>query len=143
MTNSNTYQYLLEQDRFGLRLAARLSDSTDELPYEISERLRAARVQAVSKRKTVVLKKTARASSFGDGGTLTLGSENTTWWEKLASTAPLLILVFGLIAVNLIQDDNHAKEIAEIDAALLTDDLPPTAYADPGFVQYLKMSSGQ
>ena len=27
---------------------------------------------------------------------------------------------------------------AELDAALLTDDLPPAAYSDPGFLQYLK-----
>jgi hypothetical protein len=25
-----------------------------------------------------------------------------------------------------------------VDAALLTDDLPPSAYADPGFAQFLK-----
>jgi len=143
MTNSNTYQYQLSQDRFGLRVAARLSDSSDDLPYEIAERLRATREQAVAKRKTLALKAVPRASQFGNVGTITMGSEETSWWDKIASTAPLLILVVGLIAVNLIQDDKHAREIAEIDSALLTDDLPPSAYADPGFVQYLKISSGQ
>ena len=49
----------------------------------------------------------------------------------------------GLIAINVIQDDNRASELAEIDAALLTDDLPPSAYADPGFSQFLKISSVQ
>ena len=29
-------------------------------------------------------------------------------------------------------------ELAEVDAALLTDALPPAAYADPGFLQFLK-----
>ena len=29
-------------------------------------------------------------------------------------------------------------EVAEVDAALLTDDLPPAAFSDPGFVQFLK-----
>ena len=32
---------------------------------------------------------------------------------------------------------------AEVDAALLTDDLPPAAYADPGFAQYLKSSGNR
>lgn len=27
-------------------------------------------------------------------------------------------------------------EVAEVDTALLTDDLPPAAYADSGFIQY-------
>jgi hypothetical protein len=143
MTNSKTYQYQLSKDSFGMRLAARLSDSSDDLPYEISERLRATREQAVGRRKAVALKAMPRASQLGHAVTATMGSEETSWWDKIASTAPLLILIFGLIAVNLIQDDTHAKEIAEIDSALLTDDLPPSAYADPGFVQYLKMSSGQ
>ena len=44
----------------------------------------------------------------------------------------------GLIAINVIQDDDRTMEVADLDAALLTDDLPPEAYADPGFLQYLK-----
>ena len=51
MTNSHLYQNQLAQDRFGLRVTARLSDAADDLPYEISERLRAARMQALGKRK--------------------------------------------------------------------------------------------
>jgi hypothetical protein len=34
--------------------------------------------------------------------------------------------------------DNRANELAEVDSALLIDDLPPAAYADPGFLQFLK-----
>jgi hypothetical protein len=28
--------------------------------------------------------------------------------------------------------------LAEVDVALLTDELPPAAFADPGFLQFLK-----
>jgi len=143
MTNSTIYQHDLEQERFGLRVASRLSDSLDDLPYEISERLRAARVQAVSKRKIVATKMVTGVVNLGGGSSLTLGSDQPNWWGKLAAAAPLLMLVLGLIAINLIQDDIHIKEIADLDAALLTDDLPPAAYTDPGFAHYLKISSGQ
>ena len=51
---------------------------------------------------------------------------------------PLIALLVGLIAITMVQNDNRAREVAEIDAALLTDDLPPSAYTDPGFVQFLK-----
>jgi hypothetical protein len=37
-----------------------------------------------------------------------------------------------------VQNEHRAHEVAEVDAALLTDDLPPSAYADPGFIQFLK-----
>ncbi|MBC7727039.1 MAG: DUF3619 family protein, partial [Microbacteriaceae bacterium] len=41
-----------------------------------------------------------------------------------------------------VQNDHRASEVAEVDAAILTDDLPPSAYADPGFAQFLR-SGGQ
>jgi hypothetical protein len=53
---------------------------------------------------------------------------------------PLVALVVGLLVINSIQNDNRAQEVAEVDVALLTDELPPAAFADPGFVQYLKVT---
>jgi hypothetical protein len=36
------------------------------------------------------------------------------------------------------QNEDRARELAEVDVALLTDDLPPAAFSDPGFLQFLK-----
>jgi len=44
----------------------------------------------------------------------------------------------GLLTINSLQKDNFVLELAEVDSALLTDDLPPDAFSDPGFVQFLK-----
>ena len=55
----NTDQLPASQDRFGHRVAARLSAGTAELPYEVSERLRAARTQALARRKRVAGLRTA------------------------------------------------------------------------------------
>jgi hypothetical protein len=44
-----------------------------------------------------------------------------------------------LLTINMVLDEFRANEVAEVDAALLTDDLPPTAYTDPGFVHFLKL----
>ena len=144
MTNSYQYQNQLAQDRFALRMTARLSDAADDLPYDILERLRATRVQALGKRKTAFTTHTATSMAVsGDTATLTFGTENLGWWGRIAAAVPLLALVFGLIAINIIQDDNRANELAEIDAELLTDDLPPAAFTDPGFTQFLKLSMGQ
>lgn len=142
MTNLHLYQNQVVQDRFGLKVAARLADGTDGLPYHISERLRAARVQALGKRK--VATRTARSvNQSGGAATLTFGSDHLSWWDRVAAALPLLILILGLVAINVVQNDRRANEIAEIDSALLTDDLPPTAYSDPGFAQFLKNRSGQ
>jgi len=142
MTNSHLYQNLVAQDRFGLQVAARLSDAADELPYDISERLRAARTRALSQRR-IAVQTASSVTRSGAAATLTFGTEHLNWWDRVAAAAPLLALVLGLVAINVIQNDKRANEIAEIDAALLTDDLPPAAYADPGFTQFLKSRTGQ
>lgn len=143
MNNSYQYQNQLAEDRFGLRVTARLSDAADDLPYDISERLRAARTQALGKRKISVAR-TASSVAVSDGAaSLTFGDEHFNWWDRVVAALPLLALVLGLITINVIQNDNRANELAEIDAALLTDDLPPTAYTDPGFAQFLKLNAGQ
>jgi len=132
-------------ERFALRVTARLSSGTDDLPYDISERLRASRMQALAKRRVVApVKRMAPASvviSMGASATLGRGSEGGSWWNAVVSAVPLLALVVGLVVINSAQDERSASDVAEVDAALLTDDLPPDAYADPGFVQFLKTSA--
>ena len=103
--------------------------ATCELPHEIGERLRAARVQAVARRKVVPQLRT-RA-----GGRVERrhgGARRGGWWTRIGSVVPLVALVAGPVAISVLQDDNRANELAEVDAALLTDDLPPAAYTDPG-----------
>ena len=131
-------------ERFALRVATRLSSGADELPYDISERLRASRMQALAKRKKVAAPAHIAAPVIVNGGgsaTLGRGGEGGGWWSALISAVPLMALVVGLVVINIAQDEDSANDLAEVDAALLTDDLPPAAYADPGFVQFLKTSA--
>jgi hypothetical protein len=139
MTNSYHKRADILQDRFGLKAASYLSAGASDLPHDISERLRAARVQAVSKRKIAQLEPAAQVVGYGGSATLGWGG-GVSWWARIGSVVPLIALVVGLLAINSIQNDNRAQEVAEVDAALLTDDLPPAAFADPGFVQFLKAS---
>lgn len=141
MKNSHQYGQQNREDHFGLLLAARLDDAAMDLPHDISERLRAGRVRALGKRKISLARLAPSMAVSGTAGTLTAGSENLSWWDRIAAAIPLLALVLGLIIIKVVQDDRRANELAEIDAALLIDDLPPSAYADPGFTQFLKMSS--
>ena len=160
MTNTNTLQLSnfrqqyqgqlaneLAQERLGLAIAARLSDASSQLPHDISERLRAARMQAIGKRKvanartapSVAASGSAAAMTFGDA----FGDEKFSLWNAIASALPLVALIVGLVSINYVQNDNRARELAEVDSALLTDDLPPTAYTDSGFLQFLKAKRDQ
>jgi len=139
MTNSLQKRADILQDRFGLKTASYLSAGAADLPYDISERLRAARFQAVANRKVAKTQTAGGVVSNGASAALTWGSDDgLSWWARIGSVLPLIALVVGLLVINSIQSDNRAQELAEVDVALLTDELPPAAFADPGFVQYLK-----
>lgn len=135
------------QTRFALRVAGRLSEGSEALPADVTERLRFARDLAIERARASrkasasaseeIVSLAAGAAAMGAGP----GQESSTpLWAKIASILPLLALVAGLL---LIQESNTKAQIveaAEIDAALLSDDLPPGAYSDPGFLEYLKSS---
>ena len=143
MTNSYQQSYSkradILQERFGLKTASYLSAGAAGLPHDISERLRVARLQAVAQRKVVRLEPAVQVVGYGGSATLGWGG-GVSWWARVGSVVPLIALVVGLLSINSIQNDNRAREVAEVDAALLTDELPPAAFADPGFVQFLKSS---
>ncbi|MFM8636357.1 MAG: DUF3619 family protein, partial [Betaproteobacteria bacterium] len=61
-----------------------------------------------------------------------------SWWTKLVSALPLLILALGFLAIQDTLAEHQIQAAAEVDAALLTDDLPPQAYSDPGFAEFLR-----
>lgn len=141
MTYSNKNRADILQDRFALKAVAYLSTGTANLPHDISERLRAARAQAVSKRKIAKAQTAGSTVNLGGSAALTWGSsDGLSWWGRIGSVMPLIALVVGMLTINVVQSDNRAQEIAEVDAALLTDDLPPAAFSDPGFLQFLKTS---
>ena len=129
---------LKTEDQFGQLVARALSANLEQLPYEVQERLRAGRMRALAARRvSPVLATRPQAQQMGDG-TLTMGA---LWrgWTPLASLFPMVLLVVGLLTINVVLDEYRANEVAEVDSALLTDDLPPTAYTDPGFVHFLKL----
>ncbi len=139
MTNSLQKRTHILEDRFGLKTASYLSVGAADLPYDISERLRAARMQSLAKRKIAKAETAGGVVNAGASAALLWGSgDGLGWWARIGSVVPLIALVVGLLAINSIQNDNRAQEVAEVDAALLTDELPPAAFADPGFVQFLK-----
>jgi Protein of unknown function (DUF3619) len=58
--------------------------------------------------------------------------------QWLLGLAPIVILSVAMMMVSDNLQTSRSMEIAEVDAAILIDDLPPEAYADPGFLQFVK-----
>lgn len=143
MTTTEALRAQQAADQYGRRVAARLVAGEAQIPYEISERLRVARVQALARRKRVQPVLAPQVLASGGAATLGFGDEGLSFWQSVASALPILVLAAGLVLIHSIQNDSRASELAEVDSALLTDDLPPAAYADPGFVQFLKSGGGE
>jgi hypothetical protein len=127
-----------QADQFGRSSAALLRQGSQNLPTHVKDRLHAARMKALSVRKP---EKLAVSKPVFAGSTSTWTSGSNGIWDTLGWVAPLIVLVFGLIGIAQWQDDSRINDIAEVDAALLSDDVPPDAYADSGFMAFLKNGS--
>jgi hypothetical protein len=128
--------------RLALRMTARLTERTAALPQDVTERLRFAREQALQRAQAARAATTAKASPTVDSGngTLALGGSDggSGWWMRLAAWIPLVVLAVGLVLIQRMHIQSQIAAAAEIDASILADDLPPAAYSDPGFVEFLK-----
>ncbi len=63
------------------------------------------------------------------------------WGWRLALLLPVLALLLGLWGIQRYQRLEHVEATTAVDMQLLTDDLPPDAYADPGFEAYLNQDT--
>ena len=142
MNTTHQASALGREELFSSRVTARLSEASDDIPHEISERLKVARMVALSKRKVLKLETASAVNSSSPEASLQLGGESLNWWGRIGAVVPLIALIAGLLTIQLVQDDFWADEVASVDAELLTDELPPSAYADPGFTQFLR-TTGQ
>ena len=126
--------------RLGARLAASLSERTAQVPHDVSERLRVARERALSTARQQRARQGAAAAAVTvqSGGSAVLSGGPGPFWLRLASWLPLALLIGGFVLIQQWSDHEQVMAAAEIDAVLLADDLPPAAWTDPGFREYLK-----
>jgi hypothetical protein len=122
--------------RFARSVVACLSESAEQVAPDVAERLRFGREKALEAARR------ARGGSENVGmtasGAAILGFSRSRWWIRFASVLPLFALVGGLALIQNWQTRSQVTAAAEIDEALLGDDLPINAYRDPGFSEFLK-----
>lgn len=122
--------------RLSQQLAACLHLAERQITPEQSERLKALRLMAVAQARATVAQ-----TAVQQGQTLTLTGpfEWKSWLFRTSAVLPLLVLVAGLLFLQDYQQEKFIHVTADIDTALLLGELPPAAYADPGFARYLKL----
>jgi hypothetical protein len=117
-----------QERQFGYRIRQILNQGTHEVKPGIAQRLAAARQRALERHAA------EPALAWADNVTGSIG------WAGLAVRVlvPLAMLVAFAGAAYTWQQNQRAAEIEEVDALLLTDDLPIDAYLDRGFQNWLK-----
>ena len=139
MTDMNQKQFASSvEERFAKRVTSLLNTSSHELSGDTQDRLREARLLAVNRAKPeLVFVRSVQTAHPGN--------KNFSWekplWSLSSWLIPIAIVVFGLIAIAEWQEDQRIKDIANVDIALLTDDVPPDAFVDNGFMAYLKLKT--
>lgn len=132
--------------RFAIRVTAALDGLVASQPApDVDERLRFARERALDRARQVrQMVPQADPVAVGlRGGSMALGGpsqEGTPWWLRLSALLPLIVLLGGLLWIDHRYAQAQIEAAAEVDAAILSDSLPPDAYRDPGFVEFLRSS---
>jgi hypothetical protein len=120
----------MNEMQFGNKLRQLLNQGL-RLNGGIEQRLRAAREQALARQRP----EPAPVVAWADNVLGRLGG-----WSGLSLRllVPLAMLLVAFAALYTWQQNQRADELAEIDAQLLTDDLPIDAFLDRGFQHWLK-----
>jgi hypothetical protein len=123
---------------FAYRVRHALNENLDRLPAATTDRLAAARQLALSRKKPdaggrrVAVPRLAPAG--GDGGFF---NRPVSWLGRMSFALPVVIVFAGLVGMYQVEKKQHIVELAEIDAMVLSDELPLNAYLDRGFNAYL------
>ncbi len=124
-----------QEDELAVRIARLLDESSGELTPAQRERLAQARALAVSRAQAQAQPVLAPAWA----GPFSRFTEQSV--QGVRYLIPFAALLLGLLGVVYVNTGTVSSEMAEIDAGLLTDELPINAYLDQGFDSWLKRSS--
>jgi len=126
---------MMNEQQFGNKVRQVLNQGL-RLDAGVAARLRTAREQALERQRPAP----APALAWADN---VLGRFEGWGGLSLRVLLPIVMLIAGLAGIYTWQQNQRAAELEEIDARLLTDDLPIDAYLDRGFQNWLKKRSAE
>ncbi len=124
----------MNEQQTAYRIKQILNRGLDLDPGKLA-RLREARERALAHQRTRALAPVAAWADNVTGG----GWGGSYLMSRVV--LPTLLVIFSAVAIYQWRDTQQAAEIEEIDAAVLTGDLPLDAYLDKGFDAWLRRSS--
>ncbi|KND57597.1 putative transmembrane protein [Candidatus Burkholderia verschuerenii] len=136
-----------KENDFALKIVRALDETASNIPPAAIDKLAAARRTAIARKKP---EKVAVAAPVftpvlaGAGASLSMGGDDSPARRGLIAKLgglgliwPLAALVIGIAGIAYFEDQQRKAELADIDAAMMSDSLPLDAYLDHGFNAYL------
>lgn len=126
------------QTNFAYKIRHALNENLDTLPANTADRLTSARKLALSRKKSDLgLRVTVMPRALAGNSGATMQDQHLSWFQRIGIIIPLLALLAGLAGIYEHEQNLRIAETADQDVALLTDEIPVSAYADHGFNAYI------
>ncbi|PKO33264.1 MAG: hypothetical protein CVU34_13355 [Betaproteobacteria bacterium HGW-Betaproteobacteria-7] len=128
----------MNEERYASRVRQVLNHGLQGIPPAASRRLEAARHLAVSRQKQAEPELAlATAGNWSGSQLLRSGVDFTPFKPFLA----IIALLVGMWLAFYWHSTQYVSEIEAVDMALLADDIPPEAFLDNEFIEWLKDDS--
>lgn len=118
-----------------------LDESAERLPYRTAHRLAAASAAALARAHTseTRVRIAHEALRVGRRPQAELAAPPPRLaWRIAAVVVPIAVVAAGLFGISVWEVQKRADDLAALDAAMLADDVPISAYADRGFGVFLR-----
>ncbi|CAB3791490.1 hypothetical protein LMG28614_03328 [Paraburkholderia ultramafica] len=128
---------------FARQVRRALDENAASIPPATVDRLAAARRAALARKKPETVSAPVFVPALAGAGMpdgfrqVEIPQRRRSPLRRFALAWPLAALVVSLIGIAYWEDQQRTAELADIDAAMLSDDLPLNAYLDHGFNAYL------
>jgi hypothetical protein len=122
---------------FAYKVRHVLNENIEHMPQATTEKLAMARKIALSRKKKESPLRVLLPQSNYAGNTAGGVRGSSSWLGRMGLALPLVALIAGLAGIYQFEEQQRINETAEIDASVLADELPLSAYLDQGFRAYL------
>lgn len=128
----------MEEINFAYKVRHALNENLDRLPASTASRLAAARQAALARKKAdAPIRSVAPRLTTARGEVGGFFGNPFSWISRVTVALPVVVVLAGLVGMYQVEKQHRISELAEIDAMVLSDELPLNAYLDHGFNAYL------
>jgi hypothetical protein len=122
----------MNENEFGYRIRQALNEGLERLDYRTTYRLQQAREAALARQHGFQTERGWAPAMQAAGGP-PVEDKSAGWLHRLGLVAPLLAVIIGFVGIYDYQESRRIAELADMDFAVLLDDVPIETYADKGF----------